>query len=433
MLNEKTNNNNNNLCNKNFSESNKGILEKKKHSLNFLSSFNKNTAVLNSNMKNQILETQIKAIFRLNENVFLSDKEILNKNLNTSNNNSNPINIKEKQNRISEEEINNLRRTEFHVKKIVDLKFKESIVDRTNHEELLFNNNNYYSNINTCLCSNKNCNTFDYKSLDNENVNIRIKNSIAEKISNEKTYNINNDILNYKDINLDKSINKFTDHDNIANLCCDNDSNYNNYNSNKAGLSMGNRISTNLFNYYNNIKNIISNKIKDDIYDDNNNNNNDNNSIKSISNNLNNNNNFDDKITYKISNYKLKIINEIDYYNKLIDDSPENMLKVIYKAFDYFIRINKRKFFEENYKNIVLFDKLSVCLNEKTLDSKLNRLKIFFKKESNRLNHMFKMLYIILESLVLASDDLNTIFKYHIDKIENKFNVICTLLYIQLN
>ena len=129
----------------------------------------------------------------------------------------------------------------------------------------------------------------------------------------------------------------------------------------------------------------------------------------------------------------MKIINEIDYYNKLIDDSPENMLKVIYKAFDYFIRINKRKFFEENYKNIVLFDKLSVCLNEKTLDSKLNRLKIFFKKESNRLNHMFKMLYIILESLVLASDDLNTIFKYHIDKIENKFNVICTLLYIQLN
>lgn len=108
-----------------------------------------------------------------------------------------------------------------------------------------------------------------------------------------------------------------------------------------------------------------------------------------------------------------------------LDASPDLLIRTFYKTLDCFVKFQKIKFFEENYKHQILFDKLSEYLCEQSSNIKSNKKREFFSSELPNINNLFKKMMFKLECYLIASCSLNSIFSKQIDLITNKFKVSC--------
>lgn len=234
--------------------------------------------LMKNRLKQKIIEEQIKAIFNMKDNAFdySNDKQI---------DEEEQESIKEKKK--YEEELNSIREAEFQIKKIIDIKFKECIISKTNPAAQIINDDKD-TNINPFIVQANNSNKF-------------------------KNYN---DILNRF------TIGKLENHEIL-------------------GTGIG----------------------------------------------------------------------------------PEILIKAFYKTLDCFIRMQKERFFEENYNNQILFDKFTYCINEKSIDLKFNKLKDLFNSEINTLNELFRVLLLKLEAYIEASSFLNSYFAFEISLMSDRFKI----------
>lgn len=144
--------------------------------------------------------------------------------------------------------------------------------------------------------------------------------------------------------------------------------------------------------------------------------------------------NFNLNIQFPIANpfksnfSQTKHFANIDYeINKIISSldaaSPDLLIRTFYKSLDCFVKFQKAKFFEENFRHQILFDKLSACLCEQSSNIKLNKKREFFSSELPNINNLFKKLMFKLECYLIVSANLNIIFSKQIDLITVKFKV----------
>ena len=234
--------------------------------------------LMKNRLKQKIIEEQIKAIFNMKDNAFdcSNDKQI---------DEEEQESIREKKK--YEEELNSIREAEFQIKKIIDIKFKECIISKTNPAAQIIN--------------------------DDKDTNI---NPFTVQANN------NNKLKNYNDIFNRFSIGKLENHEILG-----------------TGIN------------------------------------------------------------------------------------PEILIKAFYKTLDCFIRMQKEKFFEENYNNQILFDKFTYCINEKSIDLKFNKLKDLFNSEINTLNELFRVLLLKLEAYIEASTFLNSYFALEISLMSDRFKI----------
>lgn len=133
---------------------------------------------------------------------------------------------------------------------------------------------------------------------------------------------------------------------------------------------------------------------------------------------------FDEK---KELNEVLKVLKDKDSnflsLNKL-KSGPEVLIKAFYKTIDCFVRLQKERFFEENYKNQVLFDKLAFCLNQPSIDMKIVHLKEFLSSEIENINRLFKIIHQLLEAYLDGGTFLNSFYLFEKTLISIRFSMV---------
>jgi len=133
---------------------------------------------------------------------------------------------------------------------------------------------------------------------------------------------------------------------------------------------------------------------------------------------------FDEK---KELNEVLKVLKDKDSnflsLNKL-KSGPEILIKAFYKTIDCFIRLQKERFFEENYKNQVLFDKLAYCLNQTSIDMKIIRLKEFLSSEIENINKLFHIMLQLIEAYLDGGTFLNSFYLFEKTLISIRFSMV---------